>query len=103
LLTLVAEPNIVTWRPGTTQRLEVQLMRRSTMQSIKLQLAPPKGIVGIECESVEVGAGENRATLMLHFASDAVIPPRATIEIKAESSHDGLPIYGTTSFRLESP
>ncbi len=103
LLTLTVEPAIVTWRPGQTQRIEVQLMRRTTMQPITLRLAPTAGVVGIECDPVEVGSDQNRAVLTLRFAPEAKLPPRTTIEIKAESSRDGLPIYGTASFRLESP
>ena len=101
MLTLIVEPAIVTWRPGEAQRVEVQLMRRATMQPITLRLAPPVGVVGIQCEPVEVGADRNRAALTLRFATEAVVPPRTTIEIREE--RDGLPIYGTTSFRLELP
>ncbi len=103
MLTLAAEPAIVIGRPGETQRVEVQLMRRGAMQPITLRLAPPAGVVGIECEPVEASIDQDRVVLTLRFAPKVALPSRATIEIKAESSHEGLPIYGTTSFRLESP
>lgn len=103
LLTLTVEPGIVVRKPGETQQLEVRLTRRATMRPITLRLAPPEGVVGIECEPVSVDVDRNRAILTLRISSEAVLPPRTTIEIKAESSRDGLPIYGTTSFRLELP
>ncbi len=103
LLTLTVEPAIVIGRPGQTQRIEVQLMRRTTMQPIMLRLVPTASVVGIECDPVQVGNDQSRAELTLRFTPEAKLPPRTTIEIKAESSRDGLPIYGTASFRLELP
>ncbi|WP_202921884.1 PPC domain-containing protein [Anatilimnocola aggregata] len=102
LLTMTVAPGIVQRSHGETQRLEVQLMRRTTMQPITLRLALPKDVVGIECEPVEVAGDQKTAQLALRFLPSAVLPPRTTIEIHAESSRDGLPIYATTSFRLES-
>ncbi|MCE9605516.1 MAG: PPC domain-containing protein [Planctomycetia bacterium] len=102
LLTMTIDPPIVVGKPGTTQRIEVRLMRRVAMGPIKLRLHPPAGVAGLDCDSVEVGVDANLAVLTLRVADRATLPPRTTIEVKAESSHDGLPIYGTTSFRLES-
>ena len=70
LLTMTAEPAIVVWRPGETQHVEVQLMRRTAMQPITLRLAPPDGVVGIECEPVEISVDQDRAVLALRFAPD---------------------------------
>ena len=102
LLTLTPEAPIIVRDASATQRIEVRLMRRTKMQPVTLRLVSPKSATGITCEPVEVGGDQDRATLVLHFAPDAVLPPRMKLEIKAESSHNGLPIYGTTSFRLES-
>jgi len=102
LLTMTVDPPIVVGEQGTTQRLEVRLMRRAAMGPIKLRLNPPDGVVGLDCDSVEVGADANLAVLTLRVADQAKLPPRTTIEVKAESSQNGLPIYGTTSFRMES-
>lgn len=103
LLTMTVEPGIIDRSRGDRQRVEVRLMRRTPMQPITLRLAPPKGVVGIECEPLEVGMDQDIAVLTLRFSPTAVLAPRTTIEIKAESSRDGLPVYGATSFRLESP
>lgn len=103
LLTLTVEPGIIDRSRGDVQRVEVRVMRRTTMDPITLRLAPAKDVVGLECDPVEVGIGQETAVLKLQFSRTAVLPPRTTIEIKAHSSRDGLPVYGVTSFRLESP
>lgn len=102
LLTMIATPSLVTWMPGTTQRVEVRLMRRTAMEPVTLRLKLPSGVLGLDCEPVEVDGKQDQAVLELRFAADAVLPPRTTIEIQAESAHDGLPIYAVTSLRLES-
>jgi hypothetical protein len=103
LLTMTVEPGIVYWRPGETQRVELRLIRRATMQPVMLRLVPPADASGIECDPVEAAIDQERAIMTFRFAPTAVLPPRTTIAIKAESSRDGLPIYGMASFRLESP
>ena len=101
-LTMTVEPGLLIRRQGEEQSIEVRLMRRVTMAPVKLRLVSPSGVVGIECDPVEVGIDQDRATLLLRVAANAQQPPRVLIEIHAESSRDGLPIYGKTSFRLES-
>ena len=100
-LTMTVDPAIVVCKPGTTQRIEVRLLRRVAMGSVKLRLVVPEGVDGLHCEQVEVGPNANVAILTLRFAERATIPPRTTVEIKAESSREELPIYGTTGVRME--
>lgn len=102
-LTLVVDPAFATWKPGETRQINVQLMRRVDMGPVTLKLDPLRGVTGLSCDPVEVAAGQSQAALVLKFTPDAVLPPRATLTIRAESTRAGLPIYGQTSFRLESP
>jgi hypothetical protein len=102
LLTMSTEPGILIRRPGEVQQIEVRLMRRVTMQPVTIRLSLPPEVVGIECDPVKVGADQDRATLMLRFAPNATVPRRVSIGIEAESSRDGLPIYGKCRFRLET-
>ena len=102
LLTLTVEPEIVLRTPGEAQSLSVRVMRRTPMEPITLRLSPPDGEFGIERQPVTVAADQDHATLTLRFSTAALPPSRTTIEIKAESSRNGLPIYGVASFRLES-
>jgi hypothetical protein len=103
LLTMTVEPSVVIWRPGESVRIQVQLMRRVSMSPITLSLKLPTGVQGVTCEPIQVNETQSQVALTIHFSPDAVLPPRTTLSIKAESSRDGLPIYGTTSFRIESP
>src|SRR5262249_6535324 len=47
LLTMTVEPAVVTWRPGESRTIQVQVMRHVAMQPVTLRLAPPEGAAGI--------------------------------------------------------
>lgn len=102
LLTMTTSPAMVAWRPGEEHELRVQLIRRRAMQPIRLRAEFAAGAKGVTCESATVDEKQNEATLTLRFGADAELPPRSILTLHAESSHDGLPIFGHTTLRLEA-
>jgi hypothetical protein len=102
-LTMLVEPAVAIARPGVPVQIKVQLMRRVNMESITLKIEQPVGMPPLNAEPVTVNSDQSEATLTVNFAPDAVIPPRSTLTIQAESSRNGLPIYGRASFRMEKP
>jgi hypothetical protein len=103
LLTMKSEPAVVVWSPSTTASITVHVNRYVPMQPITLRLKLPSEAQGLLCEPIELTAEQNHGTLTLRFSDSVSLPPRTTVSIMAESSRDGLPIFGTTSFRLETP
>lgn len=103
LLTMTVEPPLVVWRPGETAQITVHVNRYVPMLPITLQLKLPDATTGVACEPVQIDAAQNRATLTLRFSESVSLPPRTTVSLLAQSSRDGLPIYGSASFRLETP
>lgn len=101
-LTLTAQPQIVAWKPGATQEIEVRLSRRVSMQPIQLSLEGTDDIPGLECRPVEVPGDADRATLRIRFSDAPALPRRTTLVIVAESAHDGLPVFGKVGVRVES-
>ena len=101
LLTMTASPAIIHWRPGERHELRVQLHRRTTMQQVRLQVEFDLDATGATCAPVVVPEGTNEAVLTLQFATDAKLSPRSVLTVHAESSSDGLPVYGRQSLRLE--
>ena len=102
-LTMLVEPAVAIARPGVPVQIKVQLMRRVNMESVPLRIEQPAGMPPLNAEPVTVISDQSEATLTVNLAPDAVIPPRSTLTIQAESSRNGLPIYGRASFRLEKP
>lgn len=101
LLTMTVSPSIVAWRPGERHELRVQMSRRTAMQPIRLRAEFDSAASGATYRPVVVSDGSTEAVLTLQFAADAKLPPRSVLTLHAESSFDGLPIYGRHSLRLE--
>lgn len=100
-LTMTVSPAIVAWRPGERHELRVQVHRRTAMRPIQLRAEFAGDATGATCLPIVVAEGSNEAVLILHFAADAKLPPRSLLTVHAESSSDGLPIYGRQSLRLD--
>ncbi len=100
-LTMSTEPAVVTWQPGETREVRVQLQRRVDMQPVAIRLEPLDSATGISCDPIVLTNDKRTATLKLRFAKDAKIPPRVSVTLQAESSSAGLPVYAQASFRLE--
>lgn len=102
-LTMLVEPAVATVKPGVPVQIRVQLMRRISMDNVTLKIEQPAGVPPLNAEPITVSADQSEGVITLNIAPDAVIPPRSTLTILAESSRNGLPIYGRASFRIEKP
>ncbi len=101
LLTLSLDTPALVWRPGMSATAVVRVRRREGVGPVRIRVSIPDDISGVTATSVDVPATEGEARLELAFASDARLPGRSVIELHAESSRDGLPVYAQTSLRLE--
>lgn len=70
------------------------------MRPVQLRAEFAGDATGETCLPIVV-AEDDEAVLILHFAADAKLPPRSLLTVHAESSSDGLPIYGRQSLPLD--
>jgi hypothetical protein len=101
LMTLSVDTPVVAWRPGVPAAVRVRVRRREGVGPVRLHLVVPEDFSGVSATSVDVPNTDGEAIVELTFATDARLPPRATVELRGESSRDGLPVYAQTSLRLE--
>ena len=101
LLTLSVDSPVIGWRPGTPVSVAVRIRRREGVGPVRLRVAIPDDFSGVTATAVDVPTADGEARIELAFATDARLPPRSTIELHAESSRDGLPVYAQSSLRLE--
>lgn len=102
LITMATSPAMISWRPGEEHKLRVRVVRRRAMQSIRLRAEFAAGSSGVSSPPVVVAENQDEVQIPLHFSDAAELPPRSTLTLHAESSHDGLPIYGRSTLRLEA-
>jgi len=100
-LTLSVDSPVIAWRPGTPASVAVRIRRREGVGPVRLRVAIPDDFSGVTATAVDVPTADGEARIELAFATDARLPPRSTIELHAESSRDGLPVYAQSSLRLE--
>ncbi len=103
LLTLAVEPSQVTWRTGETIEVTVTAVRRTTMNDVTVSALVPDDLVGIEIQSMKLSVNQLQSTLKMRIAPDAKLPPRAVVQLRAESSRNGLPIYAAAPLTVVAP
>lgn len=101
LMTLSVDMPAVVWRPGATVSVTVRVRRREGVGSVRLRVAIPDDFSGVAAKTVDQSTADGEVRLELTFAADAVVPPRAVVELHAESLRDGLPVYAQASLRLD--
>lgn len=101
-LTLTAAPALASWQPGKTLEIEVRLSRRVAMNPVRLSVEAADDLPGLQCEPVVVPTTDERAILRVKFPEQTISPRRTLLTIVAESSRDGLVIYGKTGIRIEA-
>ncbi len=103
LLTLSVEPNQITRRSGEVIEVSVSAVRRTAMGNVTISAAIPQYPKSLHFKPITLASDETRATLRLRLDESVQLPPRVTLEILAESSHDGLPISAAATLKLVAP
>jgi hypothetical protein len=103
LLTLEVTPDQAVWRAGETVKITVIAVRRTTMNDVSIKAIIPRNLSGITVAPIKLATDQVQATMELHIDKTAQLPPRGSIQFRAESSRDGLPIYATTTLSLVAP
>lgn len=101
LMTLSVDMPAVVWRPCATVPVTVRVRRREGVGSVRLRVAIPDEFSGVAAKPVDQSTADGEVRLELTFAADAAVPPRAVVELHAESLRDGLPVYAQASLRLD--
>ena len=101
LMTLSIDMPAVVWRPGATVPVTVRVRRREGVGTVRLRVAIPDEFSGVAAKTVDESTTDGEVRLELTFAADAAVPPRAVVELHAESQRDGLPVYAQASLRLD--
>lgn len=103
LLTLSVEPSRITRRSGDVIEVSVSAVRRTAMSNVTISAAIPQSPKSLRFKPFTLTTDQTRATLRLRLDESVPLPPRVTLEIRAESSRDGLPISAATTLTLVAP
>jgi hypothetical protein len=99
-LTLTTSPARIQWQPGQPTSVTMTINRRVACGDVTISLLPQAGIKGVTAEPVTIAVGESQAEMKLEFVSDAVLPPDFHLQLQAESSRNGLPVYARAGLRI---
>jgi hypothetical protein len=103
LLTLAVAPNRVTRHAGAFIEVSVTVVRRTTMSDVTISATIPGYADSLQFKPVTLSADRSRVTLTLRLEEGVPLPPRVTLELRAESSRDGLPVSATTTLTMVAP
>jgi hypothetical protein len=97
LLTLTASPTQATWQPGQSILVTVTIGRRAEFGKVTVSLSPAKGV---QAKPVMIPVGQSQASLVVTIAPDVKRAPESALQLQAEASRNGLPIYARAKLRL---
>jgi hypothetical protein len=103
LLTLAVTPDQATWKAGETTKITITAVRRITMSDVTVKAIIPSNLPGIKAAPIKLSPDQTQATIELQIEKTAKLPPKGTIQFRAESSRDGLPIYASATLLLVAP
>jgi hypothetical protein len=103
LLTLSVEPGRIIRHPGEPIELTANVVRRTTMGKVTISASIPGYPDSLQFEPVTLPPGQLQAKLKLRLDETTKLPPRATIQFRAESSRNELPISAAADVSLIAP
>lgn len=103
LLTLSVEPNRAIQRVGEDIEVTVTAVRRTAMSDVTISASIPGYEDSLTFKPITLPANQLQATLKLRLKESVKLPPRVTVNFRAESSRDGLPISAATTLSLVAP
>ncbi len=81
-LSLETSRNSIRWTPGGEARIPVRISRSSNLRGVvRVEPRWPRGLIGVQCEAIEVPDGVTTGEVLVRFAADAVHPSAAPIRV----------------------
>lgn len=103
LLTLSVEPGQVIRRAGGTIEVTGTLVRRTTMGDVTISATIPNHPASLDFKPITLSADQSQARLKLRLREDVPLPPRMNVQLRAESTRDGLPVSAIATLQLVAP
>ena len=103
LLTLAVTPDQTEWQAGKTIQVTVTAVRRTKMGEVIIKAIVPDSLPGITATPLKLSSDQLHATFEIKIDKAAKLPPRGTIQLRAESARQGLPIYAAAPLSLVAP